>query len=93
MIDMRKAITIRDVAVVLGLSASFVVVALLAFTFLMITLILVVLGFTGIGTAAAWTAKILLLVIFLLFVISLILGRRGGNAINSNRNRRKWEVI
>lgn len=77
MIDMRKAITIRDVAVVFGLSVTFLIIALLAFTFLMITLILVVLGFTGIGTAAAWTAKILLLVFFVLFVISLILGRRG----------------
>ncbi len=77
MIDMKKAITIRDVAVVFGLSVTFLIIALLAFTFLMITLILVVLGFTGIGAAAAWTAKILLLVFFVLFVISLILGRRG----------------
>lgn len=74
---MRKTINIKDVAVVLGLSTAFIVVALLAFSFLMITLILVVLGFTGIGGTAAAIAKILLLVFFVLFVVSLILGRRG----------------
>lgn len=74
---MRKTINIKEVAVVLGLSATFLVVALLAFSFLIITLILVVLGFTGIGGTAAAIAKMLLLVFFVLFVVSLILGRRG----------------
>ena len=77
MLDMRKTINIKEAAVVLGLSATFLVVALLAFSFLMITLILVVLGFTGIGGTAAAVAKFLLLVFFVLVVISLILGRRG----------------
>jgi uncharacterized membrane protein YtjA (UPF0391 family) len=77
MLDMRKTINIKEAAFVLGLSATFLVVALLAFSFLMITLILVVLGFTGIGGTAAAIAKILLLVFFVLLVISLILGRRG----------------
>jgi uncharacterized membrane protein YtjA (UPF0391 family) len=74
---MRKTINIKEAAVVLGLSATFIVVALLAFSFLIITLILVVLGFTGIGGTVAAIAKILLLVFLVLFVISLILGRRG----------------
>lgn len=74
---MRKTINIKEVAVVLGLSATFLVVALLAFSFLIITLILVVLGFTGIGGTAAAIAKILLFVFIVLFVVSLILGRRG----------------
>ena len=74
---MRKSINIKEVAVVLGLSATFLVVALLAFSFLIITLILVVLGFTGIGGTAAAIAKILLFVFLVVFVVSLILGRRG----------------
>ncbi len=77
MLDMRKTINIKDVAVVLGLSATFLVVALLTFSFLIITLILVVLGFTGIGGTAAAIAKILLLVFLVTFLVTIAYGRRG----------------
>ena len=89
MLDMQKTINIKGVAVVLGLSATFLIVALLAFTFLIVTLILVMLGFTGIGSTAAATAKILLLVFFALFVLSLYLGRRGSSVISNHRSRKK----
>lgn len=74
---MRKTISIKELAAILGLSATFLAVALLAFTFLMITLILVVLGFAGLGGTVSAIAKVLLLAFAVLFVISVILGWRG----------------
>lgn len=47
-----------------------------AITFLIIALIAGVLGFTGVMGAAAYIAKILLVVFLILFVVSLIAGRR-----------------
>jgi uncharacterized membrane protein YtjA (UPF0391 family) len=47
-----------------------------AITFLIIALIAGVLGFTGVMGAAAYIAKILLVVFLVLFVVSLIAGRR-----------------
>ena len=76
MTEMRKTINIGEAAVVIGLSVTFLVIALLAFAFLMITLILVVLGFTGFGGTAAWIGKILIVFLLILFVISLIFGHR-----------------
>ncbi len=48
-----------------------------ALTFLVVALIAGVLGFTSIAGAAMGVAKILFFVFLVLFVISLILGRRG----------------
>lgn len=48
-----------------------------AIIFLVIAIIAAVLGFGGIAGDAAWIAKILLFVFLVLFVVSLILGRRG----------------
>jgi uncharacterized membrane protein YtjA (UPF0391 family) len=76
MIDMRRTINIKDVAVVLGLSVTFLLLALLSVTFLMVTLILVVLGFGGIGGTSAVIAKILIFIFLMLIAASLILGRR-----------------
>jgi uncharacterized membrane protein YtjA (UPF0391 family) len=81
---MRKTIRFTDFAAVLGLSATFVLSALLAFAFLIITLILAVLGFSGLGGTVSGVAKALLLAFPALFVISLILWWRGA------RNRGDW---
>jgi uncharacterized membrane protein YtjA (UPF0391 family) len=48
-----------------------------AVIFLIIAILAGVFGFTGIAGDAAWIAKILLVVFVILFVVSLILGRRG----------------
>lgn len=48
-----------------------------ALIFLIIALIAAVFGFGGIAADAAWFAKILFFVFLILFVISLIFGRRG----------------
>lgn len=47
-----------------------------ALVFLIIALIAAVLGFTGIYVAAAGIAKILFFVFLILFVVSLVMGRR-----------------
>ncbi len=47
-----------------------------AITFLIIAIIAGVLGFAGIMTTAVGIAKILCLVFLVLFVVSLIMGRR-----------------
>ena len=88
---MRKTISVKEIATILGLSATFLVVALLAFTFLMVTLILVVLGFSGPGETVSVIAKVLLLAFPVLFVISVILGWRGiwGKAENNFSKSKK----
>lgn len=48
-----------------------------ALGFLVIALIAGILGFTGIAGASVGIAKILCLVFVVLFVVSLIFGRRG----------------
>ena len=48
-----------------------------AVIFLVIPIVGAVLGFGGIAGDAAWIAKILLVVFLILFVVSLLLGRRG----------------
>ncbi|MFA6961079.1 MAG: DUF1328 family protein [Opitutaceae bacterium] len=45
-------------------------------TFLIIALIAAALGFTGIAGTAVGIAKVLFLVFLVLFVVSLLLGRR-----------------
>ncbi len=47
-----------------------------AILFLIISLIAAVFGFGGIAADAAWFAKILFFVFIVLFVVSLVLGRR-----------------
>jgi uncharacterized membrane protein YtjA (UPF0391 family) len=49
-----------------------------AIVFLVIALIAGALGFFGIAGAAVGIAKILLFVFLILFVVSLLMGRRGG---------------
>jgi uncharacterized membrane protein YtjA (UPF0391 family) len=49
-----------------------------AVIFLIVAIIAAVFGFGGIAAESAWIAKILLVVFLILFVISLVLGRRGG---------------
>ena len=48
-----------------------------AILFLIVALIAAVFGFGGIAAEAAWFAKILFFLFLVLFVVSLILGRRG----------------
>ena len=52
-----------------------------AITFLIIALIAAVLGFGVIAGTAAYIAKILFFVFLVLFIISLISGRRGPPAV------------
>jgi hypothetical protein len=77
MLDMRKTINIKEAAFVLGLSATFFVIALLAFSFLMITLILVV------GLHGNWRYWYVIVKIYCwfssAFVISLILDDKESN--------------
>jgi uncharacterized membrane protein YtjA (UPF0391 family) len=48
-----------------------------ALVFLVLALVAALFGFTGLAADAAWIAKILFFVFLIVFVISLILGRRG----------------
>ena len=48
-----------------------------AIIFLIVALIAAVFGFTGIAADAAWIAKILCVIFLVLFLISLVMGRRG----------------
>jgi uncharacterized membrane protein YtjA (UPF0391 family) len=48
-----------------------------AITFLVIAIIAAILGFGVVAGTAAWVAKILFVVFLILFVISLVSGRRG----------------
>lgn len=48
-----------------------------ALTFLIIALIAGALGFGVVGGTAAWIAKVLFIVFLVLFVIGLLMGRRG----------------
>ena len=52
-----------------------------AITFLVIAIIAAVLGFGVVAGTAAWIAKILFVVFLILFVISLVSGRRGTPAV------------
>ena len=45
-------------------------------TFFVIALIAAILGFTGIATAAAGIAKIFFAIFLVLFIVSLLVGRR-----------------
>lgn len=47
-----------------------------ALTFLIVALIAAALGFTGIAGTSAWIAQTLFVVFLVLFLISLLLGRR-----------------
>jgi len=47
-----------------------------ALIFLVIAIVAAILGFGGLAGDLAWIAKILLFVFLILFVISLIMGRR-----------------
>lgn len=51
-----------------------------AVIFLIVALVAAVFGFGGIAEDAAWIAKILFVVFLILFVVSLVLGRRGPGA-------------
>jgi uncharacterized membrane protein YtjA (UPF0391 family) len=48
-----------------------------ALIFLVVAIIAAIFGFTGIAGDAAWIARILLFVFLILFIISLVMGRRG----------------
>ncbi len=48
-----------------------------AVIFLLVAIVAAVFGFGGIAGEAAWIAQILLFVFLVLFVASLVLGRRG----------------
>lgn len=48
-----------------------------ALVFLVVALLAAVFGFGGIAADAAWIARILFFLFLVLFVVSLILGRRG----------------
>jgi uncharacterized membrane protein YtjA (UPF0391 family) len=48
-----------------------------AVVFLVVALIAGVFGFTGIAVESAWIARTLFLVFLVLFLVSLVLGRRG----------------
>jgi uncharacterized membrane protein YtjA (UPF0391 family) len=48
-----------------------------AVIFLIIAIVVAIFHFGGIAGDAAWIAKILLVVFLILFVVSLVLGRRG----------------
>lgn len=76
LIDMRKTINIRELALVLGLSATFLLLALSSVTFHIITLIFVVLGLGEIGGISADIVKICMFFVLMFFVISLIFGCR-----------------
>jgi len=47
-----------------------------AIAFLIISLVAAVLGFTALESTAAWAAKITFIVFLVLFVVSLLFGRR-----------------
>lgn len=49
----------------------------LAIVFLVIALVAAVFGFGGIAGDLAWIGKVLLAIFLILFVVSLIMGRRG----------------
>jgi uncharacterized membrane protein YtjA (UPF0391 family) len=48
-----------------------------AIAFLLIAIVAAVFGFGGLAGEAAWIAKVLLFVFLVLFVVSLLFGRRG----------------
>jgi uncharacterized membrane protein YtjA (UPF0391 family) len=52
-----------------------------AVIFLLVAIVAAVFGFGGIAGEAAWIAKILLFVFLILFVASLVLGRRGSAGV------------
>ncbi len=49
-----------------------------AITFLVVAIIAAALGFGGLAGTAAWAAKVVFVVGLVLFVLSLIFGRRRG---------------
>jgi len=52
-----------------------------ALAFLLIAIVAAVFGFGGIAGEAAWIAKVLLFVFLILFVVSLVFGRRGSGGV------------
>ncbi|MBX9583116.1 MAG: DUF1328 domain-containing protein [Gemmataceae bacterium] len=52
-----------------------------AVVFLIVAIIAAVFGFGGIAGEAVWIAKILFFLFLILFVVSLVLGRRGGPTV------------
>lgn len=48
-----------------------------AATFLIIAIVAAVLGFGVVAGTAAWIAKVLFLIFLILFVVSMVSGRRG----------------
>jgi uncharacterized membrane protein YtjA (UPF0391 family) len=48
-----------------------------ALVFLVVAIIAAVFGFGGVAAEAEWIAKILFLVFIVLFVVSLVMGKRG----------------
>ncbi len=52
-----------------------------AIVFAILALVAAVLGFGGLAGDFAYIAKVLLFVFLVLFVVSLIFGRRGGRAV------------
>jgi uncharacterized membrane protein YtjA (UPF0391 family) len=52
-----------------------------ALVFLIVAIIAGVLGFGGIAGELAWMAKILFFLFLIVFVVSLIMGRKGSRAI------------
>jgi uncharacterized membrane protein YtjA (UPF0391 family) len=67
---------IKEAAIVLGMSLTFLIIVLLVVAFLMITLITLVFGFWGISATAAGIAEIMIAVSILLILISAIFFRR-----------------
>ena len=51
-----------------------------ALVFLLVAIVAAVFGFGGIAGEAAWIAKVLLFVFLILFVVSLVFGRKGNIA-------------
>jgi uncharacterized membrane protein YtjA (UPF0391 family) len=64
-----------------GLSGERTIMLRWAVVFLIVALVAAVFGFGGIAGEAAWIAKILLFVFLVLFVVSLVLGRRGSTGL------------
>jgi uncharacterized membrane protein YtjA (UPF0391 family) len=52
-----------------------------ALIFLVVAIIAAVFGFGGIAGEATWIARVLFFVFLIVFVISLITGRRGSNTV------------
>lgn len=72
---MRRASYLGEAAILLGMSLTTLVIALLIVAFLMTTLITIVLGLWGIGGFAAWIAEILIIVLLSMVLASIVFFR------------------